>query len=240
MNENAQFIVFPRLVGLKPVYLPKHDLFGTPGDQSPVKDPVYVMGTDDYQPFRPSRHIHWKASARHLRLQEKIFEPSEQGRIMMVLDVGGFEKEHAEDAFEHTLEVIASLTLKWNEMGMAVGFMTNGAMQGGEFTAVPTGQNHKQLSSILEMLARLQIRQKTKLSYIMQQGIGPRRGIHYAHFCYQNGRRSDEMRSLCRKSKIPMTVFAWRLNPVTHPDHHLTATDMYMIKEIRLQEGTST
>jgi hypothetical protein len=159
---------------------------------------------------------------------------------MMVLDAGGFEKEHAEDAFEHTLEVIASLTLKWNKMSMAVGFMTNGAMKGGDFTAVPTGRNPKQLSRILEMLARLQMRQKTNLACIMQQGLGSRRGIHYAHFCYQNGRGSGEMRRLCQKNKIPLTVFAWRLNPVSHPDHHLAAADMYIIREIRLQEEIYT
>ena len=93
LNEIVQIIVYPRLVELKPVDVPKHDLFGTPGVQSPVKDPVYVIGTHDYHPSRPSRHIHWKASARRLRLQEKIFEPSEQGKIMMVLDAGTFEKD---------------------------------------------------------------------------------------------------------------------------------------------------
>ena len=238
LNEIVEIIVYPRLVELKPVDLPKHDLFGTPGNQSPVKDPVYVTGTHDYHPSRPSRHIHWKASARRLRLQEKIFEPSEQGKIMIVLDAGTFEKDQAADPFEYTLEVIASLILQWTETRMAVGFMTNGATHGGDFGAVPTGRSPKQLTSILEVLARLQMRQKTKLSRIMNQGLGPRRGVHYAHFCYQNGRGSDEMRSICRKRRIPLTIFAWRLNPAIPPDQNLETTEMHLIKDIRLHEGT--
>jgi len=237
LNEIVQIIVYPRLVELKPVDLPRHDLFGIPGDQSPVKDPVYVTGTHDYHPSRPSRHIHWKASARHLRLQEKIFEPSEQGRIMMVLDAGTFEKDQAEDPFEYTLEVIASLILQWTEISLAVGFMTNGTTQGGDFAVVPTGWSPKQLSTILEVLARLQMRQKTNLSRIMHQGLGPRRGVHCAHFCYQNGQGSDEMRRICRKRRIPLTIFAWRLNPASPPDKNLETTEMHLIKNIRLHGG---
>jgi uncharacterized protein (DUF58 family) len=237
LNEIVQIIVYPRLVELKPVDLPRHDLFGIPGDQSPVKDPVYVTGTHDYHPSRPSRHIHWKASARHLRLQEKIFEPSEQGRIMMVLDAGTFEKDQAADPFEYTLEVIASLILQWTEISLAVGFMTNGTTQGGDFAVVPTGRSPKQLSTILEVLARLQMRQKTNLSRIMHQGLGPRRGVHCAHFCYQNGQGSDEMRRICRKRRIPLTIFAWRLNPASPPDKNLETTEMHLIKNIRLHGG---
>ena len=237
LNEIVEIIVYPKLVELKPVDLPKHDLFGTPGNQSPVKDPVYIIGTHDYHPSRPSRHIHWKASARRLRLQEKIFEPSEQGKIMVVLDAGTFEKDHAIDPFEYTLEVIASLILQWTKTKMAVGFMTNGTTQGGDFAVVPTGRSPKQVSNILEVLARLQMRQKTKLSHIMHQGLGKRRGVHTAYFCYQNGRGSDEMRRICRKRRIPLTIFPWRLNPASPPDQNLETTEMHLIKNIRLHGG---
>jgi uncharacterized protein (DUF58 family) len=238
LNKIVQIIVYPRIVELKPVDVPRHDLYGTPGDQSPVKDPVYVIGTHDYHPSRPSRHIHWKASARRLRLQEKIFEPSEQGKIMIVLDAGTFEKDQAADPFEYTLEVIASLILQWTKTRQAVGFMTNGTTQGGDFAVVPTGRSSKQLSTILEVLARLQMRQKTKLSRIIHQGLGPRRGVHYAHFCYQNGRESDAMRRICRKRRIPLTIFAWRLNPEYPPDQNLETSEMHLIKNTRLHEGT--
>jgi len=236
LNQNIQIIVYPGLVSLKPVDLPKHDLFGTPGNQSPVKDPVYIMGTQDYHPSRPSRHIHWKASARHLRLQEKMCEPSEQGSIMMVFDAGTFEKSQAVDPFECTLEVIASLILQWTELGLAVGFMTNGITQGRDFAVVPAGRNPKQVSTILEVLARLQMKQTTRRSSIVHQGIWPQRGVHYAYFCYQNGQGSDEMISYCQKHGIPLTIFVWRLNPASFPDQNLKTTKMYLIKNIQIDE----
>lgn len=67
-SQRLEIIVYPRLVPLKQVNIPKRDLFGTPGSGSPVKDPIYIIGTRDYQPARPARNIHWKASARHLKL----------------------------------------------------------------------------------------------------------------------------------------------------------------------------
>ncbi len=156
---------------------------------------------------------------------------------MIVLDAGTFEKDQAADPFEYTLEVIASLILQWTKTKLAVGFMTNGATQGGNFAIVPTGRSLEQLSSILEVLARMQMRQKTNLSHMMNQGLGPRRGVHYAHFCYQDGMESDEMRRICRKRGIPLTLFAWRINPVSHPDYNLEAAEMHLIKDIRLDEG---
>ncbi|MEJ2431583.1 MAG: DUF58 domain-containing protein [Deltaproteobacteria bacterium] len=65
---NIDVIVYPRLVPLKPLSLPSRDFFGLPGAKSPVQDPIYILGTRDYQHGRPARHIHWKASARQNRL----------------------------------------------------------------------------------------------------------------------------------------------------------------------------
>lgn len=238
LDEIVQFIVYPSLVELKSIELPKHDLFGSPGDHSSVKDPVYVMGTNDYHPSRPARHIHWKASAKHLRLKEKTFEPSKQGRIMVVLDVGAFEQHQAVDPFEYTLEIIASVILQWTEKRLSVGFMTNGIIQGSDGPVVPTRRTPKQLSTILEVLARLQMRQKTELSHIMHQSLGLRRGVHYAHFCYQNGLESDEMRSICRRRWIPLTIFACRMNPTSPPDQNQEETELQLLKDFRLQEDS--
>jgi uncharacterized protein (DUF58 family) len=103
-TDTIDIIVYPRLVSLRPIAIKRRDLFGVPGAKSPVKDPAYILGTRDYQPSRPSRHIHWKASARHLRLQEKIFEPSEQEKVLLTLDVGSFGESNQKECFEHSLK----------------------------------------------------------------------------------------------------------------------------------------
>ena len=62
--ERFEVVVYPRIVHVRPVTLPKREFFGIPGAKSPVEDPVFIFGTRDYQPGRPARGIHWKASAR--------------------------------------------------------------------------------------------------------------------------------------------------------------------------------
>ncbi|MBW1889422.1 MAG: DUF58 domain-containing protein [Deltaproteobacteria bacterium] len=236
-GETTQIIVYPKLVPLKTVLLPRHDLFGTPGYNSPVKDPVYIMGTRDYQPSSPSRHIHWKASARHVRLQEKIFEPSQQGKNLIALDVSAFEKNALKDAFEHTLETIASLSLRLDEMGSAVGFITNGITQGGEYSMVPMGRGPQQIPAILEALARLRMKPKAKLSHIMHKIPGPLRGSNCAFFSCENGAEPDEMRIFCKHRNIPITMFAWRRNPVSGTVEYPEDADVHLIKTIRNENG---
>jgi uncharacterized protein (DUF58 family) len=150
-------IVYPRRVPLKPVSLPRRDIFGVPGAKSPVQDPIYILGTRDYQQWRPARYIHWKASARHNRLQEKVFEPSEQEKVLLAVEVSQFEKKHASESFEHSLEIVGSLAFQSHQRGYALGFITNGRVEGGP-SILPMGRSPQQLCAILEILARLKMR----------------------------------------------------------------------------------
>ena len=194
LHKTNTVIVYPKLVNVKKVDLPRRDLFGKPGNQHPVKDPVYITGTRDYQASSPARHIHWKASARHARLQEKVFEPSQQGKIMVVLDVDGFSDKGLEDAFERTLEVVASLCLQMENSGLAIGFATNGTTIGGDFSLTPTGQGPQQVPAVLEALARVQMNPGKSLAHTMQQAVLPVRGISCICFACENTMELNHMR----------------------------------------------
>lgn len=207
--QRLEIIVYPNIITLRPVNLPKRDLFGTPGSQSPVKDPVYIIGTQDYQPSRPARHIHWKASARHLKLQEKVFEPSEQGKIMVVLDVAAFEKDLADDAFESTLEVVASLILQLERMDLAVGLLTNGAVKGASMSSLPTGRGSHQLAAMLEMLGRLQMRSHTSFKVLIKQTPDLQRGTTWVYFGYHQDKGLYEVHTYCRAFNTPCVCFTW-------------------------------
>ena len=232
LHDAREIIVYPRIVAVRPMTLPKRDLFGTPGSQSPVKDPVYIIGTRDYQPARPSRYIHWKASARHRRLQEKLFEPSEQGRIMMVLDVRSFEKHGAEDAFENTLEVVASLCLKLEQQDLAVGILSDGAVQGRHVSAAHPARGAQQLADILEVLGRLQMRSNMNWASLMQEISGLRQGISWVYCCYESSRESQQMRALCHKNNATLTLLAWRPNPKIEDGTHPGMTDICHIRDV--------
>jgi uncharacterized protein (DUF58 family) len=234
-QETIRIIVYPRLVRLKSVALPMRELFGVPGAKSPVKDPVYILGTRDYQPSGPSRHIHWKASARHLRLQEKVFEPSEQEKVLLALEVGSFEKSAAKEDFEHTLEVLASLAVQLQHKGCAVGLVTNGVLTGGGFSVLPATRAPGQLPAILETLARLQKAQDGAIEPIMRQTMGSQRGVSCAYFSYQAGQVAAETQKYCRRRNIPMTFFVCLPDPVSEAIRQKSRAGVHTLDEIRIQ-----
>jgi uncharacterized protein (DUF58 family) len=234
-RDSISILVYPRLVRLKSFSLPMRDLFGVPGAKSPVKDPVYILGTRDYQPSGPSRHIHWKASARHLRLQEKVFEPSEQEKVMLALEVGSFEKITAKEAFENTLEVIASLAVQLQDRGCAVGLATNGILTGGGLSVLPATRAPGQLPAILEILARLQAAQKSTMQPIMRQAMGSRRSTSCIYFAYRAGPAAVETVKACRQQNIPITFFVCRSDPESEAIRQEIRAGMHTLDEIHIR-----
>ena len=89
--------------------------------------------------------FHWKASARHNRLQEKVFESTHQEKILLVVDVGSFARHQAEEDFERALEVVASLAVRLDQQGHALGLIANGCLVGGGPAIVPVARNDQQL-----------------------------------------------------------------------------------------------
>ena len=146
----CHLIVYPRLIPIDDFPAPLRELLGTKGARGPVPDPTSLMGTRDYQHSRPARYIHWKASARHNRLQEKICEPTVQMKVMLLLDVEGFDP----DGFEAMLEVVASIAVRLDGEGIPLGFVTNGALAGDGRGILPIGRDST--PAILEALARLE------------------------------------------------------------------------------------
>ena len=92
LKSLTRSLSIPRLVPLKSFSLPRRDFFGVPGARSPVQDPIYILGTRDYQHGQPAKYIHWKASARHNRLQEKVFESTQQEKVLLVRRCGSIRK----------------------------------------------------------------------------------------------------------------------------------------------------
>lgn len=167
--------VYPRLVKLNPLSPLFKELFGMPGSKSPVVDPFFPVSTRDYSASRPARHIHWKASARHDHLQEKVFEPSTQEKKILVIDVSGFS-EDTDLLFEKTLEAVASLAVYLEKKGRTFGLISNGmitAESNQPSTAIlPTGAGSHQLLLLLDMLARLKSKtQNEPLATLLQQTI---------------------------------------------------------------------
>jgi len=229
-------IVYPRLVPLKPFSLPRRDFFGVPGAKSPVQDPIYILGTRDYQHWRPARHIHWKASARHNRLQEKVFEPSEQEKVLLAVEVSQFERDNASESFERTLEVVGSLAVQSHQRGYALGLVTNGVVEGGP-RILPMGRSPQQLPSILEILARLKMRASGKLADTLYRALEIPWGLSCVHFSYEQDEGTGATAQYFSYRRIPMISVVCSSRAPCEGDGHRLGGKIYCLDEIRIEEA---
>jgi uncharacterized protein (DUF58 family) len=213
MGDRLQVVVYPRLIPIGPFALPRRDFFGIPGSESPVDDPVYILGTTDYHHGRPAKYIHWKASARHNRLQEKVFEPTQQEKVLLVVDVDRFAEHRAEEAFERALEVVASLAVRLDRQGCSVGFLTNGDMAQGASPIVSITKNPQQLHNILEALARLAMTPKETLPHLLRRFMNIPWGTSCIYFTFEEDESTRIAREHLRRRKIPVVFVTDDLLP---------------------------
>ena len=201
-----RMIVFPRIVDVKPIDIPRQDVFGLPGRRSPVKDPVYLLGTRDYRAGLPARFIHWKASARHHRLQEKIFDPSEQEKVLLAVDVESFAECENPDALERTLEVVASVALQLDKRGSAFGFACNAEMADGARRTLPVAGHRHQISSLLELLAHIRPASATTLKKVLTGQASLPGGISALVFIHTMGPSVAGWQTVLSSRRIPVVL----------------------------------
>lgn len=209
-GEAREIVVYPRLVPTARFALPRRDFFGIPGAESPVQDPVYILGTREYQPGRPAKHIHWKATARHHRLQEKLFEATQQEKILLAVDVEGFARHGAGPEFERTLEAVASVAVRLDREGSAVGLIANGAVEGGAASLVPIGRHPRQLPAILELLARLGMQPAAPLLDALRAGNHLPWGLSCLCFSLDTGGGAASVLDYFAQRQVPAILFVAR------------------------------
>jgi uncharacterized protein (DUF58 family) len=207
LEQELSLIVYPRLIPLKPFSIPARDIFGVPGAKSPVQDPVYILGTRDYQHGEPAKYIHWKATARHHRLQEKVFEPSRQEKILLLVQVEGFAQKEAREDFESTLEVVASLAVRLERRGYAVGLVTNGVMVGEHPRLLPVSRNPRQIATVLEVLARLDMKAGEDLLDILYHRLQVPWGITCLYFSYEKDNLTSRAADYFKRERVPVLFF---------------------------------
>jgi uncharacterized protein (DUF58 family) len=210
MAETLEVVVYPRLVPLKLPSLQRRDLFGIPGAESPVQDPVYILGTRDYQHGQPAKHIHWKATARHHKLQEKIFEPSTQEKMLLAVDVGSFARHGAKEAFERMLETVASVAVRLARRGCAVGMVTNGRMTGEGPSIVSVTRNPRQLTTLLEVLARVRMETAQGLVDTFRLHLRVPWGVSCLYFSLEKDETARMAKEYFTQRRVPFLFFAGR------------------------------
>jgi uncharacterized protein (DUF58 family) len=202
--ENIEIIVYPRIHALKDISLPRSDIFGTAGEKSPLQDPVYLLGTREYQPSRPARYIHWKASAHRSLLQEKLFQPSEQEKVLFVFQVKGFQEGEAGEAFEEAIETAASLAVHLEGKGCAEGLVTDAQLEGEGSPVLPVGRSAGQTTAILETLARIRNNPVRDLTETIERGLRITWGTGCIYFTRDHDAASPVLLEFFRRRRMPV------------------------------------
>jgi uncharacterized protein (DUF58 family) len=236
--DPLEVLVYPRLVPLAPLPVPVRDFFGFQRAGTPVEDPAYLVGTRDYRGTQPARHIHWKASARLHRLQEKLYEPTAQANVLILLDAAGFsigsepgspgvpespdggtteayaaavqrERVEAEAVFERTLEAVASLAVELERERVPVGLVANGLLVGADTAAIYPGRGDYQVSRILEILARVTSRPDPKTRDFIGQDLHVTGSTTCLYVCRRlSDAATESLRTLRHSLRVPIVILA--------------------------------
>jgi uncharacterized protein (DUF58 family) len=149
----GEVVVFPRVFPIAEFEPPFRDYFGIHPSVGAIEDPAWYEGTREYSGQRPAKAIHWKASARLGILQEKIFEPTSQLKVVFLLDGGGFLASQDYQGLERALEVLASTASRFAEKGAS--FAVAASLKVRDYPAsIGFGRGSEHLGALLELLAR--------------------------------------------------------------------------------------
>lgn len=202
-GSSCRVVVFPRIVPLRSIALPRRDFYGRTSGASPVEDPTYIRGLREYQAGRAARRIHWKASARHARLMEKVCEPTSQPSVMIVVQVDGFAADSSGDVLESCLEVVASLALQLERSRFSVGLITNAQLTDGGDPITTVSRDPGQLSRILDTLARIEPAPACELLDLLRGRLDWAPTTTALCFTHRESSRSHELQAFMRQRRVP-------------------------------------
>jgi uncharacterized protein (DUF58 family) len=112
VNPNEEIVlIYPRVVHLPPVHLPRGDTQGSDRQRRPIFGHLPAATVSDYQRGDSLRHVHWMSTARRGRLMVKDLELEPSGNVWLVLDLDRHvqEGDGQTGTLEHGIVVAASL-----------------------------------------------------------------------------------------------------------------------------------
>ncbi len=140
-NLNKKVYVYPRIVPVSVGEFRSSMEWNAMGKEGGfIEDPLLISGIREYQDGDELRRLNWGATARTGKLQTNIYQPVETKQLLIYMDVQGFmiKKDAYEDpkdmlkyigekkeSFEEFLSIIASLTVKYVERNISLGFSSN-------------------------------------------------------------------------------------------------------------------
>ena len=151
-------LVYPRLVDLRRMMVPWEQPLGDARGRRRIQDdPSRFVGLRDYVPSDPLKHIDWKATARHGKLETRIFEPAATQHLLIALNARTGDaawQGSNRRLFERAVTVAASVAEFAEREGYSFGLVSNAvASYSSKWISVSSGTGRSQLEATLESLA---------------------------------------------------------------------------------------
>lgn len=170
----STLLVYPRIVPVAALGLPaRYPLGDLKTPRRVIEDPLRLMGVRDYVQGDNFRHIHWKATARSLGLQTKLFDPSSSQPIALFLNISTaefFNEGYNLDLREFAITVAASLARHFWLEKKPVGLYSNTLIPGSlQHIRLRPRYHPDQLEQLLVALAQINdVRGRWGLEVLLQ------------------------------------------------------------------------
>ena len=166
-------LVYPRIVDLRRMLNLWERPLGTGRGRRFIQDdPSRFVGLREYLPTDPLKHIDWKATARHGRLESRIFEPAATRYMLIALNARTGDaawQGSNRRLFERAVTVAASVAEYARNEDYTFGLVSNAiASYSSKWMSVPPGSGNLQLESVLESLAMAGPFWVTELSSVLR------------------------------------------------------------------------
>ncbi|SRR5579883_2584518 len=160
LKDEDTVLVYPLIVPIERFGLPSRHPFGEhTAPRRLLEDPARVIGVRAWQPGDDLRRVHWKATARAMSLQSKVYEPTTTYALALFVNVNTFANPVLGvnvPLLELTIAAAASVAAWASEQGYAIGLFSNGvrAMRDVE-EAPPSAEADRAAEGRLAMRVRL-------------------------------------------------------------------------------------
>ena len=166
-------LVYPHIVDLDRVMtLWERPLGEIRGRRLIQDDPSRFVGLRDYLPSDPLKRIDWKATARHGKVESRIYEPAATRHMLIALNARTGDaawQGSNRRLFERAVTVAASIADYARREDYTFGLVSNAiASYSSKWMTVPPGSGRLQLEAVLESLAMAGPFWVTELSAVLR------------------------------------------------------------------------
>lgn len=160
LTQSQALVVYPRVLPLEDLGLSRRFPFeASRSARGVIDDPLNIVGARPYAEGDTLRQVHWRASARSVGLQSKVWRPTQEASVLILLNLASSKYAWEEldvEAVERAISAAAAVVQRAHAVRWAFGLYVNG-LQPGTRQRIRTGlaRGDNALGTVMETLAKL-------------------------------------------------------------------------------------